>query len=357
MKSIVFILVAILAAVTLASNVVVLTPENFDSYVDGSKDILVEFYAPWCGHCKHLEPEYDKAADALSSNDKVVLAKVDADKHRDLGSRFGVSGFPTLKFFPKGWSTGNEIAYDGPRTADGIVDWINEHVGTKGKKKSTQTSVVVLDPDNFDSIVLDSTKDVLVEFYAPWCGHCKKLAPDYEKVAAAFKNEPHVVVANLDADKHKDLGQKYGVSGFPTIKFFPKDKKEGEAYSQGRDIATFVSFLNERAKTHRTPTGSLAAEAGRIEELDEIVAKLKDGDAKEVLKEAETYANGVSTDDDDYHEAQLYVKAIQKISSDPDYAKKEKARLQRLIDNPSTAGQKVDEFTIRRNILDAFPTA
>jgi len=63
-------------------------------------------------------------------------------------------------------------------------------------------------------------KNVLVEFYAPWCGHCKHLAPVYEKVAATFKNEPECIVANIDADHYKGISSKYGVSGFPTLKFF-----------------------------------------------------------------------------------------------------------------------------------------
>ena len=80
----------------------------------------------------------------------------------------------------------------------------------------------VLDPSNFEAIALDETKDVLVEFYAPWCGHCKTLTPKYEKVAETFAAEGNVVVAKVDADAHRDLGSKYDVSGFPTIKFFPK---------------------------------------------------------------------------------------------------------------------------------------
>jgi len=88
-----------------------------------------------------------------------------------------------------------------------------------------------LDTSNFDKIALDPTKDVLVEFYAPWCGHCKRLAPDYEKLAKAYAGEDNIVIANIDADAEKDVGGRYGVTGFPTIKWFGKDsKKEPESY-------------------------------------------------------------------------------------------------------------------------------
>jgi len=167
-----------------------LTPENFDSVVDGSKGAFVEFYAPWCGHCKNLAPEYEIVGETFDKDSSVVIAKVDADAHKDLGGRFGVQGFPTLKWFPKGSKTPE--SYEGGRTADDIVTFINNKAGTRGKVKKAPSYVVDLDEKNFDAIVLDSNKDVLVEFYAPWCGHCKKLAPDYEKIAAAFANEPNV---------------------------------------------------------------------------------------------------------------------------------------------------------------------
>ena len=55
-----------------------------------------------CGHCKRLAPAYEEVGKAFDNVDSVLIAKVDADSERDLGSRFGVRGFPTLKFFPKG---------------------------------------------------------------------------------------------------------------------------------------------------------------------------------------------------------------------------------------------------------------
>ena len=76
---------------------------------------LVEFYAPWCGHCRNLAPEYEKAAKALKGI--ANIAAIDADKER---TDVQIQGFPTIKFFNEGKMTD----YDGPRSADGIVDFI-----------------------------------------------------------------------------------------------------------------------------------------------------------------------------------------------------------------------------------------
>jgi len=70
----------------------------------GSKDSwFVEFYAPWCGHCKKLEPEWNKLASDL--NGYVKVAKVDATVNTNLAQRFGVTGYPSIKFFPAGMTS------------------------------------------------------------------------------------------------------------------------------------------------------------------------------------------------------------------------------------------------------------
>ena len=83
--------------------------------------------------------------------------------------------------------------------------------------------VTVIVGKNFDEIVLDETKNVLLEVYAPWCGHCKKLEPIYNELGEAFANADDVVIAKMDGTENEVEG--LAVKGFPTLKFFPKGAK------------------------------------------------------------------------------------------------------------------------------------
>jgi len=111
------------AEITMEEGVLVLDNDNFQGAIDANSMVLVEFYAPWCGHCKKLAPEYASAATTLAeAGSPVKLAKVDATENKELGTKFGVKGYPTLKFFKDGIAQD----YSGGRTADTIVSWLNK---------------------------------------------------------------------------------------------------------------------------------------------------------------------------------------------------------------------------------------
>jgi len=112
------------------------------------------------------------------------------------------------------------------------------------KKEEEKTSIVVqLTSKNFDKIVMDPTKDIMVKFYAPWCGHCIHLAPIYEEVAKKHERKD-VIVAEIDATKYGDIAKKYKIRGFPTIKWFGKGRKESPMdYTSERSESGFIRFI------------------------------------------------------------------------------------------------------------------
>ncbi|XP_047085009.1 protein disulfide isomerase-like 1-4 [Lolium rigidum] len=108
------------------THVVPLTAANFSSFLAARRHAMVEFYAPWCGHCRALAPDYAAAATHLAlHNLDVALAKVDATDEAELAEQYGVQGFPTLLFF----IDGVHKDYTGERTKDAIVAWITKKLG------------------------------------------------------------------------------------------------------------------------------------------------------------------------------------------------------------------------------------
>ena len=118
----------------------------------------------------------------------------------------------------------------------------------------------VLVGKNFQSLVIDNDNDVFVEFYAPWCGHCKKLAPEWDKLAADLKDVSGLVIAKMDATANEV--ESVDIRGYPTLKFYPRGQKSNPIdYDGNRDADGFKSWLKEKSEAYKSSLG------GKTDEL------------------------------------------------------------------------------------------
>lgn len=211
-----------------ADDVKDLTDSSFDDGIQ-SGTTLVMFYAPWCGHCKRLKPEFEKAASVLKKNDPpVVLAKVDCtDAGKSTCERFSVSGYPTLKIF-KGGDLADD--YNGPRESAGIVKFMKSQVGPASKP--------ITSSDDMDR-VLSQLEVVVVAFAA----EDSELLKTFLKLADVLRND-----VNLAHTSDPELMKKYG-EGVVTL-FRPKHLHTKLEESTVDVTADSVSDMQKLIKQH-----------------------------------------------------------------------------------------------------------
>ncbi|XP_028305825.1 protein disulfide-isomerase A3 [Gouania willdenowi] len=193
------IFVAALTGFCQASDVLDFTDDDFESNIGNHELILVEFFAPWCGHCKRLAPEYEAAATRLKGI--VSLAKVDCTVNSNVCGKYGVSGYPTLKIFRDGEMSG---PYDGPRTADGIVTFL--------KKQAGPSSVPLKTDADFAKFIADGDASV-VGFFAEDDSTAQS---EFLKAASAFRENYRFAHTNAES-----LLRSHGVEEAEVILFRP----------------------------------------------------------------------------------------------------------------------------------------
>jgi len=154
-------------------------------------------------------------------------------------------------------------------TTEKLTAWVKSiadgslkpHLKSEPVPTETAAGVVrVVVGKSYDDVVLQrGDKDVLLEIYAPWCGHCKTLAPIYDELAAAYSDKPNLVIAKLDGTAN-DIDVEY--RGFPTLKFFPAGGEMVD-YEGGRTLSDLKAFLEKNAK-------SVGGAGGDVAQRDEL---------------------------------------------------------------------------------------
>lgn len=184
---------------------------------------------------------------------------------------------------------------------------------------------------------------------------CKTLAPTWEKLASDFSSDSGVLIAKVDAEAEnaKATAQDQDVTGYPTIKFFPKGSTTPETYSGGRSEDDLVEFVNSKAGTFRVAGGGLNSAAGTVEVIDTILQKyVSSGGFKDVEKATEEIKKAAENVKD--KSTEYYLKALAKLTGNPEYAMKEQTRLAGLLKKGGLAPEKIDDLQRRSNILRKF---
>jgi protein disulfide-isomerase A1 len=218
------------------------------------------FADPEAPSTKGITAEFRKTAEAKTGKALFVTVAPSEDR---IFSYFGITeaDIPTavLVSMPDGeqmkkfaFPKGNELV------SSKFSEFLNDYLAGKLKAflksdeipaSPTDNGVTVVVGKNFNDIVLNKDKDVLLEFYAPWCGHCKSLAPEYEKLAARFASVKHVTIAKVDATANEVEYEGVNVKGFPTLIFFPAgENKVVVEYDGSRDLAGLTAFLKKNVK-------------------------------------------------------------------------------------------------------------
>jgi len=271
---------------------VVLTDATFEKVTQSATGRggpwFVAFTAPWCVHCQNMAPAWQElaakhAGRRLGRNDALHVGTVDATANPALSARFAdmVQGYPTLLFFKDGIMR----EYSGARDVDHLEAFVFSPGGwaeDKGQpvpaataeeaerqlKIKVQAAIdammirgddppwvpydsksavreLVSEADLADAVGWDGPgTTTFVEFYAPWCGHCKRLAPAWEELAAEALSERQgrVRLAKVDAEAHPELAKKFGVTGFPTLLLFNGSTKAEDAFEFSGSTRTLASL-------------------------------------------------------------------------------------------------------------------
>ncbi|KAL6910189.1 thioredoxin domain-containing protein [Trichoderma evansii] len=205
---------------------------------------IVEFYAPWCGHCKNLQPAYEKAAKNLQGLAKVAAVDCDEEANKPFCGSMGIQGFPTLKIVRPGKKAGRPVVedYQGPRTASGIVDAVVSKINNHVTKLTDKEIDGFLEKDE------EKPKVILFTEKGTTSALLRSIAIDYLDVISVGQ------VRN----KEKAAVDKFGISSFPSFVLIPGGGKEPITYDGELNKKDLLEFLKQVGSPNPDPAPAKA---------------------------------------------------------------------------------------------------
>eukprot|EP01088_Endostelium_zonatum_P015808 TRINITY_DN4024_c0_g1_i1.p1 TRINITY_DN4024_c0_g1~~TRINITY_DN4024_c0_g1_i1.p1 ORF type:complete len:437 (-),score=126.53 TRINITY_DN4024_c0_g1_i1:26-1336(-) len=249
------------------SSVMSLTDNDFVEKVFATQKVtIVEFYAPWCGHCKSLAPHYEKAAENLKGI--IQVAAIDCDQHKGAAGQFGIKGFPTIKVFgaelepdtkKKGAFIKTPTDYNGPRTAKGIVDYALSLLHARYIQKVTSSNVesildfnnTKLSPPGAPRVLLFTNKKESSNLY-------KSLSMEY-KGRAVFGEV---------RDKEKALLETYSITTFPQVLILTGNQPEPIRFDKSINYDNLHAFIEGHALPNQLKAKPAGSSAGGKQKSD-----------------------------------------------------------------------------------------
>ncbi|KAK4721590.1 hypothetical protein R3W88_011823 [Solanum pinnatisectum] len=203
-------------------------------------------------------PIFQEAVKAFKGKLICVFVEIDnEDVGKPVSEYFGVSGDAPRVLAYTGNEDGRKFLLEGEITLDGVKSFGEKFLEDNLKPfyksdpipETNDGDVKIVVGNNFDEIVLDESKDVLLELYAPWCGHCQSLEPIYNKLGKHLRGVDSLVIAKMDGTTNEHPRAKS--DGFPTLLFFPAGNKSFEPITVDTDrtVVAFYKFLKKHAST------------------------------------------------------------------------------------------------------------